>query len=158
MLFRLPPLRFLFVAFLILILILAWVFLIWGGGSPTLLAQQGLKPLRVGRAEFLVEVADTVVKKYQGLSGRANLPPDQGMLFTFPRPARRPFCMRGMLIPLDFVWIRDGVVVEVLTEVRPEDYPSLRPILPKESFDSVLELNSGAVEKFGLTVGDKVEF
>ena len=150
--------KILFIALLVLVLILVLVFLVRGGVPPTPSSSRVLRPLRVGGAEFLVEVANTVVKRYKGLSGRESLAENQGMLFTFSHSARYPFCMRGMRIPLDFVWIRDGVVVEVLENVRPKDYPPLRSVIPKVPFDSVLEISVGTVSRLGLRVGDTVEF
>ena len=133
-------------------------FLLRRNPSPTLGAKRELELLRIGRAEILVEVADTFAKKYRGLSGRPELLENQGMLFTYSRAGRYSFCMRGMLIPLDFVWLRGGRVVEILPDVRPEDYPPLKRITPQEKFDAVLEVNAGTTARLEIAVGDAVVF
>src|ERR1044071_5405536 len=59
------------------------------------------------KAQVLVEIADTDQKRSLGLGGRASLAPDAGMLFIMPQRKKPTFWMKGMLIPLDFIWI-DG--------------------------------------------------
>lgn len=107
---------------------------------------------------FYVEVPETRAEKARGLGGRESLAPDEGMLFVYNSPRRLSFWMKDMLIPLDFIWIRDGEVVRVDENIKPEDYQPPKTLSPEEKIDKVLELNAGAVEKNGIRVGDKVEF
>ena len=103
-----------------------------------------------------IEVADTPESRYQGLSDRASLCSRCGMLFLFPASAQQTFVMRRMHFPLDIVWMNKNIIVRIDSKLPPENtepytlYPS-----PGE-VDSVLELNAGAAETYGLLVGQKI--
>jgi len=115
--------------------------------------------LRIGREAYTVEVAASPADQAQGLSDRPSMSRDQGMLFTFKESGRPSFWMKGMQFPLDFIWIRDGRVVEITPNVLPPaaNTPSseLPTYSPNQMTDSVLELNAGEGKKFRL--GDLVE-
>lgn len=108
---------------------------------------------------FTAELAMGVLEKARGLSGRDGLPEDGGMLFLFRRAGRHGFWMMGMKFPIDFVWIRHGAVVGISQNAQPQPGKamwSLNMYYPPEGIDRVLEVNAGAIKKFGLKVGDPV--
>lgn len=119
-------------------------------------------PVRVTRqislrdARLTVEVADTPSSRAQGLAGRADLPKDTGMLFIFPEPGYPTFWMQGMNFPLDFIWLRNGRVVEVTQGVlQPTpQMPEPRRLSPSEPVDAVIEVEVGWVAAHGIEVGD----
>lgn len=79
------------------------------------------------------------------------------MIFVFDRSGFYPFWMKGMLFPLDFVWIgRDKKVAGVTANVAPETYP--QAFLPPLPVKYVLEVNAGWVKEHGIKVGDAVSF
>ena len=92
----------------------------------------------------------------RGLSGRANLPENQGMFFIFPDLANRTFWMSGMKFSLDIIWIKDDQVVGMAENLPPA--ASGDPIFYSSSgaVNKVLEINAGLVKKLGLKIGDKV--
>lgn len=100
-----------------------------------------------------IEIADTQSKRNQGLSGRESLAENLGMLFVFENEGKHTFWMKDMKFALDFIWIRDGKVVEITSDV---------PVLPLETYepveliDSMLEVNSGFASKNTIKVGDSV--
>ena len=101
------------------------------------------------------EIADTRSSRELGLSGRTSLPKDTGMLFIFDTPGRYGFWMKDMLFPLDMVWInKDGVVVKIEENAKPEDYPVTYINDPEASY--VLEINAHTAESYGLFLGTKV--
>ncbi|OGE80290.1 MAG: hypothetical protein A2660_01140 [Candidatus Doudnabacteria bacterium RIFCSPHIGHO2_01_FULL_45_18] len=107
-----------------------------------------------------VQIADTQAERDQGLSGRAGLAQNEGMLFKFTRPGRYIFWMKGMQIPLDFIWIKGSQVAEITPNVQPE--PGVGADLLKtyqswDLIDSVLEVNAGWAAKNNIRVGDPVE-
>ncbi|MFZ5845697.1 MAG: DUF192 domain-containing protein [Patescibacteria group bacterium] len=108
---------------------------------------------------FLVEVAVTAKERERGLSGRTTLAPNRGMLFVFASPGVYHFWMREMRFPLDFIWIKDQTVVD-LSENIPSPTGGEKPVelAPRQPVDKVLEVNAGEVTKYGITVGDKVDF
>lgn len=116
----------------------------------------------IGDTKVIVEIADTPEKQQKGLSGRKSLPEDQGMLFVFnPPDTRVSFWMKGMLIPLDFIWINDSEVVQFHENIPPPEPNTpdseLTLITPDVPVDSVLEVNAGFVEKNDIEVGVSID-
>jgi uncharacterized membrane protein (UPF0127 family) len=119
--------------------------------------------VRVGDAEIEAEVVYTPKERALGLGGRDSLAPDAGMLFVLPQEERASFWMKGMRIPLDFVWISgERGVSQVTADVRPPPAgtptSSLKLYKPDQPVRYTLELNAGAAERLGITVGDTVTF
>jgi uncharacterized membrane protein (UPF0127 family) len=107
-----------------------------------------------------IELADTQVKREQGLSGRDAIADDQGMLFLFDQPVRQDFWMKGMKFPIDIVWIADDKVADLTKDakVQPDvqtdqDYALYSP---NTAITKVLELKSGWIERFGVKIGDEI--
>ena len=113
-----------------------------------------------GGAAFEVEIAVTLEQRLRGLMGREHLGDREGMLFVHNVERVARFWMKGMLIPLDMVWIdADGVVAGVTSNIppapegtNPEIYSSPRPVL------YVLEINAGVAETVGIRVGSQATF
>jgi uncharacterized membrane protein (UPF0127 family) len=103
-------------------------------------------------------VADSPEEITQGLSSRESLAKDRGMLFLFPQPGNYPFWMKEMKFNLDFVFIKDQTVVDLVENVPfPQPGESPQTVIAKEEFDKVLEVNQGKVEEIGIKVGSQVE-
>ncbi|MDZ7343817.1 MAG: DUF192 domain-containing protein [candidate division KSB1 bacterium] len=116
--------------------------------------------VKIGAAEFEVEVAATAYLRTRGLSDRDFLPPDSGMLFIFPEPMTQTFWMKGMKFPLDIIWIRGDRIVGIEKNVPPEPGVSifgLKLYTSPAAVDKVLEINAGLAEKYGLEIGDRLE-
>lgn len=114
--------------------------------------------LIIGEVRISVELANTLAKKYQGLSGRDSLCEKCGMFFVYEKPERQRFAMRGMKFPLDFIFVRNGKVVEIWKNVpAPGEGESVENIDSGETADQVLEVNAGFIEKYGVKIGDKIE-
>lgn len=112
--------------------------------------------VRIGRAVFSVEVADTEPIRERGLGYRDTLCATCGMLFVFDHPDTYAFWMKGMRFPLDMLWIRDGSIVHIERSV---DFHDQRAVYaPGQPADQVLELNAGACEQKGIREGDMVLF
>lgn len=111
-----------------------------------------------GSTIIKVDIADTPAKQARGLSYRTSLASDRGMLFIFPRPGPQRFWMNEMNFALDFIWIRDGKVVEVHENIQPPSQTGGKPvfIVPVEHADSVVEVNAGFIKTHGIKVGDSV--
>jgi uncharacterized membrane protein (UPF0127 family) len=98
------------------------------------------------------ETARTPSEQRRGLAFRESLLPDHGMIFIFSKPDRYPFWMRDTKIPLDIIWMKDKVVVE-MTELAPPDGKTIPTYTPHKAADSVLELPAGQAEKLAITPG-----
>jgi len=107
------------------------------------------------RQRVAVDVVDTPALRAQGLSGRASLAADEGMLFLFETSAIQSFWMKDMRFPIDIVWIRDGKIVGITPEVPlpspPHALPQYRSPVP---CDVVLEVRAGAARRWSLKLGD----
>lgn len=118
--------------------------------------------VRIGEMVIRAEVARTPQERSLGLGERDFLPEDGGMLFDMGSEARHGFWMKGMRFPLDFIWISsDRRVADVTRNVPPEPgVPDAQLTLyrPRLPVLYVLEVNAGLVERYGVEVGDAVEF
>lgn len=88
---------------------------------------------------------------------RTSLASDRGMLFPFnpPRPAQ--FWMKNTLIPLDMLFLRNGVIKSIAKNVPPcKADPCPTYGSPNEEIDQVIELRGGSALQLGLKVGDRV--
>lgn len=104
-----------------------------------------------------VEVADDNWSRARGLSGRENLAAGGGMLFIFDEPSRHTFWMKGMKLPLDLIWINNGVVVDITHDAPPLSLSSQNILYkPKEPANMVLEINAGEAARYGISVGSSV--
>ena len=68
---------------------------------------------------LLVAVADTPVKRSQGLMEVEDLGELDGMLFLFPEPTSPSFHMRNTPIPLDVWWFDEAGILIGSTEMEP---------------------------------------
>lgn len=108
---------------------------------------------------WYVDLAMTADQRYQGLSGRHEIPANVGMLFIYPRPQVMEFCMRGCVVPLDIAYLdANRRVIKMHTmAVEPDragqiSYSSDRPA------QYALEVAGGALGGAGVQVGDTVVF
>src|SRR5258708_9979678 len=123
-----------------------------------------LKKITIGNTAVMVNIANTPQTRQKGLSGVTGMPQNQGMLFVFDSknltPEMARFWMKDMLIPLDFIWISKGQVVEITPNVPAPavNTPDSQLIIyqPNENVDYVLEVNAGFAGKKNINVGDSV--
>ncbi len=110
----------------------------------------------IGAQPLGLEVALTPQEQQIGLMFRTELPDDRGMLFPI-EPARNVrFWMRNVLIELDMIFLREGVVQAIIPNVPPcltENCPNYGPNVP---VDAVMELRGGRAAELGLKVGDRI--
>ena len=111
--------------------------------------------VRIGDDIFVeVDLAVTPLEHEKGLSGREELANGEGMLFIFGRQDVYTFWMKGMLIPIDILWIRDGVLVDMSVDVPPPvEGGQLAMYFPREPVDAVLEVPAGFAQRHGLRLG-----
>lgn len=124
--------------------------------QPVTDATHGVVELKGER--FEVELARTLAEQGSGLSGRASLSQNEGMLFLFPTNQTRHFWMKGMLISIDIIWIKDEKVVGIERNipVPPNELAAMRPYASPVPLDTVLEVVGGTSDRLGIVVGDSV--
>jgi hypothetical protein len=107
-----------------------------------------------------LEVAKTPQQQAMGLMYRPALPDDRGMLFGFPSPQPVSFWMKNVPVPLDMVFLQNGVVKYIHASAPPCTSEPCPTYGPKTPIDKVIELRSGRAAELKLKVGDtvKIEF
>ncbi len=124
----------------------------WQYHWPTMVVQISNTPLEV-------LVAKTPKHWHQGVGGRQNFEPYDGMLFLFDGSSRQGMVMRDTLFPLDIVWLDHGVVVDMAPNVQTEigrSEAQLTRYYPRAVADMVLELPAGWIAAHGLKIGDRL--
>lgn len=108
----------------------------------------------LGGVRIRVDIAKSLTDKYLGLSGRESMCDECGMLFVFDEARVQKFVMRGMKFDLDFVFIANGKVVDIQTEIpKPQGFSLPQNVVSRVPADNVLELNSGFVQENGIQIG-----
>lgn len=102
-----------------------------------------------------VELAGNPDARACGLSNRADLSENHGMLFLYPTRGMRRFWMKNTFIPLSIAFLDDSgriVSIQSMTPVQTDErYRSPQPVR------YALEVKRGWFNKHGIMVGDVVE-
>lgn len=130
--------------------------------NPQLLSQGQVLPVtaevELNGQLIGLEVAETPQQQAIGLMAREALADDRGMLFPF-EPARPvSFWMKNVLIPLDMVFIREGEIVAIASDVPPcetNPCPTYGP--DNQAVDYVMELRGGLAAELDLQKGDAID-
>jgi len=121
----------------------------------------------LGGETFALEVAADPDTRFRGLSGRARIGRNTGLLFVFPGVAPRGMVMRDCAVPIDVAFLDDaGRVVAVhAMEVEPprrpgegrRDYERRLPVYASSApARFAIETAGGRLAQLGLRVGDRV--
>lgn len=114
--------------------------------------------IKINEKIFEVEVADTMLKRAKGLSGRKTIEENKGMLFLFSKPTKQSFWMAGMNFPLDIIWINENKIIDISKNVQPpKNYELPAIVSPSTVADKILEISAGNAEKFNIKINDMVE-
>ncbi|MFB2976616.1 DUF192 domain-containing protein [Microseira sp. BLCC-F43] len=103
-----------------------------------------------------LEVTRTPEQQALGLMYRTSLPDDRGMLFEFNPPHPVSFWMKNVKIPLDMIFLRQGVVRAIAANVPPCNAIPCPTYGPNTPIDQVIELRGGRASQLGLRVGDRI--
>ncbi|MBI2594854.1 MAG: DUF192 domain-containing protein [Candidatus Colwellbacteria bacterium] len=138
------------------IAIIAAGFLVYGSG---VISKEKRGKVIIRDTEFNVVVAHNPMARSRGLSGRESLAENEGMLFLFPNTGYQVFWMKGMVIPIDIIWIKENRIVGFEVSVQPEPgvkSSRLTRYAPPEAVSRVLEVPAGTVGRLGIQVGDEI--
>lgn len=111
---------------------------------------------------FNLELALDDDSRFQGLSDRAEIAEDGGMLFVFPKAEHRQFVMRRCLVPIDIAYLDAEGNVVWMHAMQVETDPNT-PEHRLKRYDShyptqfAIELREGTIRRIGLNQGDHVE-
>jgi uncharacterized membrane protein (UPF0127 family) len=110
----------------------------------------------IGSERVAVELAITASEQSKGLGYRDRLEWDHGMYFVYERPAFYSFWMKGMRFAIDIVWIRQGRIIDLDSNVPFELGGNGPTVRPRELVDAVLEVPAGYAAASGWHIGDRV--
>lgn len=121
---------------------------------------QSMVNVKIKDVAVRAKIAKTPEERRRGLSGVSALADGEGMIFFFETPAHETFWMKDMLMPIDIIWIKGGVITGVDENV-PEPLPGTPDaLLPRYTssapIDTVLEVAAGFAGRAGIAVGDTV--
>ncbi|MEP3264753.1 MAG: DUF192 domain-containing protein [Hyphomicrobiales bacterium] len=103
---------------------------------------------------FCAHAADDPESRTIGLMFQENLPELGGMIFDFQETDIVHMWMRNTILSLDMVFISDtGKIVKIAKNTKPFSLEIISSDVPARS---VLEINAGIADKYGLQVGDSV--
>jgi uncharacterized membrane protein (UPF0127 family) len=133
-----------------------------GGPSATTLEDFPTRPLtlpdgKVIRVETMMSTFDVT----RGMMFRTSLAPDRGMLFVYPAPDHHSHWMYQTLIPLDMIWMdANRTIVEMATNAQPcKTQASKCPQYGGQQLSNyVLEINGGLARKYGLQLGQTIQW
>ena len=110
--------------------------------------------LKINGNELTVEIARTTGEQEQGLMHRSSLGEDRGMLFVYDRDQKLTFWMKNTSIPLSIAFIGSDGTIKEIYDMKPF---SLKLVGSRYSVRYALEVNQGFFNRFGISVGDRVE-
>ncbi len=104
------------------------------------------------------EIADTKLKRAEGLMLKKTLPRGKGMLFIFPTEWRYSFWMKNMKFPIDIIWMdQRKKVVSVYANAQPCTHDCIS-VYPDKPAVYVLEVAAGSIKKYAIRQGDQGAF
>ena len=105
---------------------------------------------------IIVELAETKVKRKQGLQCRKQMSKKEGMLFIWKKEDFRVFWMNKTFIPLDIIFFdQNKKIFDFFLNAKPMDKS---PIFSNGKAQYVLELNAGEFRNLDLKLGQKLFF
>lgn len=113
----------------------------------------------INNQKIELEVAATKKEQDTGLMYRTSLPNNRGMLFKFKSPQKVSFWMKNCKIPLDMIFMRDGIVKGIEFSAPPcitDPCPTYKPN-PNIEIDQVIEMKGGQAKKLNIKVGSHIK-
>ena len=116
------------------------------------------KVLAIGSAQIMAEVRQSEAELELGLSYRPSMGETEGMIFIYKEPQKVLYWMKGMQFPLDFIFVVNKRIVEIVEQVSEpsRDNPVEKTVVPTQLVDMVIEVNAGWVSRNQVKVGDLV--
>src|SRR3989344_6938509 len=103
-----------------------------------------------------VQIADDTDERARGLMFVENLDENEGMLFIFEDESYQNFWMKNTLIPLDMIFIDDGLKIVDIKNAVPCKNEPCAIYASKKPARYVLEANSGFAGKNSIADGNSI--
>ena len=111
-----------------------------------------------GGRRFTAEIADTSIRQARGYMHRAEIGPDEAMVFVFSAPGVRTFWMKNVLVPLDMIWMDETFRImhidHAVPPCRADPCPSYGTI---RATRYVLEVAGGVARAEELAIGARLQ-
>ena len=119
--------------------------------------ENSLKILKIGKTALNIEVAETNTERERGLSGRASLGQNEGLLFVFDAEGYYGIWMKGMNFSIDIAWLdKNKKIIYAEENVLPKTYPEIFNSPAPSLY--ILETSAGFFKNYGIKIGDVAEF
>jgi uncharacterized membrane protein (UPF0127 family) len=132
------------------------------GPKPSTVEDFPTRPITLPGGQVIrVETMISNFEMLRGMMFRTSLAPDRGMLFVHPKPEHYTYWMYQTLIPLDIVWLDSNRnIVEIVADAQPckTQASKCAQYGGKQISSYVLEIPGGMGRKFGLQLGQKIQF
>lgn len=115
--------------------------------------KENISSVKINSEIFPLWHAKTKQEMQQGLSNIDWMPEKQGMIFTYTKADNHYFWMKGMLISLDFIWVKDNIIVDIFSKNK----DNWNAFTSDQESDTIIEFQKGTCEKYNIKVGDKIE-
>lgn len=156
-----------------------WLAVAWtptkrpGGAERSAVTGPGVERVVIGGREFFLEVAADPESRDRGLSGRASIAADGGMVFVFPAEEWQEFVMRDCPVAIDLLYLDSKNRVAAMHEMQPEEprgddeaadggpgdfrYTArLTPYVSGFPCAIAIEVRGGTGDELGVRIGDHV--
>jgi len=145
--------------FVPLLLLAAASLLLAGCGSSSLVPE--VTRVTIADRTFILELALDDSSRHQGLSDRASIAPDGGMLFAFPQARKLSFVMRRCLVPIDIIFLDASSRIVAMHEMAIEPYDTPESALKRYPShypaQFVIELAGGTLKTLDLKLGQQID-
>ncbi|MBI3283085.1 DUF192 domain-containing protein [Candidatus Curtissbacteria bacterium] len=132
------------------------------GQGEAAVGRKGFTAVTIKDLSVNARVASLASERKKGLSGQNSLPMTDGLLFVFENSGLYPFWMKDMKFAVDIIWIDENKTVVYIVNNAPfepdRDSDELTLYRPTSAAKYVLEINAGLAQRYGIVVGDLVNF
>ncbi|MDJ0597334.1 MAG: DUF192 domain-containing protein [Crocosphaera sp.] len=113
--------------------------------------------IKINETVIELEVAKTREQQKIGLMYRQSLDENRGMIFVFDQIRPVKFWMKNVNIYLDMIFLVNGKVKAVLSNVPPCSVDPCPTYGPENLVNQVIELRGGRAKELGIEAGDELE-
>jgi uncharacterized membrane protein (UPF0127 family) len=103
-----------------------------------------------------VEIASSAAQRRRGLMHRSSLPRDAGMVFQYAAPTDGGFWMKDTRVPLDIAFYDARGRILRIMQMKPCRADPCPISAPRVAYRGALEVNRGALARWGVAVGDSI--
>ena len=114
-----------------------------------------MRVVKIGENAYKLYIADNPESRTQGLSDIESMHRFEGLMFKFDDAQRYSFWMKDMRFALDFVYVKDEIIVDLIRNKTPESYPE--SIMPQQPVDTIIELRAGEIDRSNPQIGDHID-